>query len=67
MTNGETIRYYIEKELCRNGLTDWCDYNGIDMVQLENFLEAGEKAIDEQNVKENNNDREKKNGVEDRR
>lgn len=54
MKNGETIRYYIEKELCRNGLTDWCEYYGIDMVELEKFLEAGEKAIDEQNDKGEN-------------
>ncbi len=48
MTKGERISYAINKEVCRFSLVDWCEEWGIDMDDYEKFMEAGEKALPEE-------------------
>lgn len=48
MTKGERISYAIDKEVCRYSLVEWCEEWGIDMDDYEKFLEAGAKALPEE-------------------
>lgn len=48
MTKGERISYALDKEVCRNSLIEWCEEWEIDMGDYYKFLEAGEKALPEE-------------------
>ena len=48
MTKGERICYAIDKEVCRFSLVEWCEEWGIDKDDYEKFMEAGAKALPEE-------------------
>jgi hypothetical protein len=46
MKTGEKIRHFIEKEIYRHGYIDWLEDRGLEMDDVERFLDAGESALD---------------------
>ena len=44
----ERISYAINKECCRNDLTDWCEEWDFTVEDFEAFLRAGEKHFEEE-------------------
>ena len=46
MKIGETIRYFIEKEVRRYDYMEWLEEREINAEDMERFLDAGEAALD---------------------
>lgn len=45
MNKVETIRYAIEKECCRNNLTEWCEEWGFTVEDFKRFMECEQSWI----------------------